>query len=381
MASFVVCPVRSTRLLLLVESSWVRLGKARCAKTREGTLKVSSESPVWSSSPFLPSPFPVALLLSYVPQRVVTVQLGQSRFINMLLSRTSFVSLAAIIASLTLVPMASGEIIYKATGVDYVKRFQPSSGACYYVCPTFVTSGTQADGTPTTTYDSSNNPNGQDDGTLTTCTYSNPTASDGFPCARLCPLNWLSQTPDSISEHAFQQRVQHSMHLRQRVRRLRRPDGRHDRHMCEQGRVQQPGLHGGRQEAHPLQGRATGQGPTVQPQKGPRRQVAVAVRPQGLCSMKVGGSTRLTATSCSYFSSLGLLPAVFCASFILPSLLQYNVMTDSCCRPRISPFSLPSTSPNHPQQGTNALTHPWASSYSNSFVSSLATPILASFAL
>lgn len=53
----------------------------------------------------------------------------------MLFTSTPIFSLVGVVASLALTPITSAEIHYGATGVEYAKRFTPSSGPCFYQCP------------------------------------------------------------------------------------------------------------------------------------------------------------------------------------------------------------------------------------------------------
>lgn len=99
----------------------------------------------------------------------------------MLLSSTPFLSIAAIAASLTLTPLVSAEIYYGATGVEYAKRFTPSSGVCFYVCPQIVVTGVDPNtNVAISTQMDAASANGVDDGTTTTCTYSNTDTTDGY---------------------------------------------------------------------------------------------------------------------------------------------------------------------------------------------------------
>lgn len=78
-------------------------------------------------------PFPLSIIppTSYRPSSF-------SSSSDMLSSSTPVLPLAALAASLALAPLASAEIHYGATGVEYAKRFTPSSGLCFYQCPTLT---------------------------------------------------------------------------------------------------------------------------------------------------------------------------------------------------------------------------------------------------
>lgn len=54
---------------------------------------------------------------------------------------------ASVVVLLVAAPLASAELRQGPTGVEYVKRFQPSTGVageCYYTCP--ATTGSQRNG-------------------------------------------------------------------------------------------------------------------------------------------------------------------------------------------------------------------------------------------
>jgi hypothetical protein len=106
---------------------------------------------------------------------------------------------APVVAFLAIAPLASAELRQGPTGVEYVKRFQPSSAAnpCVYECPDYtptfdeVEQGTLPGAVAPATPEGSNT----DDPSQTLCSYTVST-TDG-PCVPSLTTANLSAEPAS----------------------------------------------------------------------------------------------------------------------------------------------------------------------------------------